>query len=150
MKDLHASLMWLKFFAMGVPFAAVLAVFGSSFLGIALLGGDKHYDVLLVLGVTGVVLGFTEWALARRFQAHERVERDNFHGLAMTAEAAQAAALETVRHLRSLRYEVEVAKERGMEVAAELRLLDRRVTQIEERYMRAGILVPPIRRIPEE
>jgi hypothetical protein len=131
----------LKLVAIGGPVAMAFSVAGSALLGVAIFDkAGEHYDALVVLGVTATVLGFVEWALARRFRAHESVERTLYAELGMTADTAAATAVEAVRNLKELRRELKVEEEMGKNLAAEVEILERRVGYLEERVGRATVL----------
>lgn len=138
----------LKAVAYGGPVALALSTVGSVVLGFAFFDrAGEHYDVLVVGGVTLVVLGWVEIALARRFRAHEEVEQRQYAYVATIADSAAQSLTEITKATREHTdavhgFRAEVAALRGDVVA-----LSRRVAAIEDRYMRPAILharPPPV------
>lgn len=100
-------------------------------------------DFFTAVGLLAAILLWLEWALARRFRAHEQVEQRQYAQLAITAETAAASALEFGRQLRDVR---EDSNKHGVAIAemtADVRMHDRRLGAVEERIMRAALMVPP-------
>lgn len=139
----------LKWVALGGPVAVAFAAIGSALLGMAAFDSTgAHYDVMIVLGVTAIVLGFVEWALARRFREHEAIEKELYGALALQADSAVIGATEAVRNLKELRRELEDAAIKGRTLAGDVAVLDRRLAYIEERLSRSAGMVP--RRPPDD
>ena len=136
----------LKVIAYGGPIAMALGAVGGTILGIAFWDkSGEHYDVLIVLGVTLMVGAWVELALARRFHAHEEVERRQYEYVAAIADSAAQSLTEITRATRAHTTSVSDFRDevRGMRKA--MSALEERVSRIEERWMRPGILVAPIK-----
>lgn len=145
-KGVAGTLAALKFLAYGGPVAVAFAAGGSAILGVAMFGrGSDRLDTLVVLGAVGIVLGFVEWALARRFAAHELVESRQYDRVASIADSAAEqigaftkATREQTAAIDGFRAEVKAAR-------GELDDLVKRVEDIEERFMRPAMLPGPRR-----
>ena len=104
----------------------------------------------MVGGITLLIGAWVEFALARRFDAHEEVERKQYERVANIADSAAqsltqitAATREHTAAVSSFRDEVALLRGDVISIA-------RRVAAIEDRYMRPAITIPPPRRPPEE
>jgi hypothetical protein len=74
------------------PFTLAVAAIGSLVLGVALWDRpNEHTDVYITIGIVIVVLTWVEIALARRFVAHEEVERRDREHLARLLVAESQA-----------------------------------------------------------
>lgn len=114
----------------------------------ALLNG--HADAVAVLLAGLVVTLMMEWSLARRFAAHERVETKAIANLALTAETAASVAADAARMLREVRGELHEARVEWNQIMDDVRMHDRRLGAIEERFMRAAMMVTPPHRKDSE
>ena len=145
MKEHHAeaTLAALKVAAYGGPVAMFLTAVGSGALGVAFWDrSGEHFDVLVVLGGLGIVLGFLEWTLARRFRAHEDVERKQYERVANIADDAAQQISAMVRATREHTEAVVGFRGELAEVRGQVSALGRRVAAIEDRYMRPAMLFP--------
>lgn len=144
-----STLASLKVLAYGGPVAVAFTAGGSAVLGVAMFGQGEHYDALVVLGSVAIVLGFVEWALARRFAAHEVVESRQYERVANIADSAAQSLTEITKATRENTVVVEGFRQEVGKVSEEVTKLGKRVKEIEERFMRPA-MIPPPRRIPEE
>jgi hypothetical protein len=137
----------LKVVAYGGPVALALSVVGSTVLGVAFFDkAGEHYDVAVVGGVTLIVLGWVEIALARRFAAHEVVEKRQYGYVASIADSAAQSLTEITKATREHTSAVESFRAEVSALRGDVVSLARRVAAIEDRYMRPGITLPPPRR----
>ena len=133
----------LKVVAYGGPVALALSVVGSTVLGFAFFDkAGEHYDVLVVGGVTLVVLGWVEIALARRFHAHEEVEKRQYEYVASIADSAAQSLTEITKATREHTLAVEGFRAEVSAVRGDVLSLAKRVAAIEDRYMRPGLTLP--------
>jgi hypothetical protein len=133
----------LKVIAYGGPVALALSTIGSVVLGFAFFDkAGEHYDVLVVGGVTLVVLGWVEIALARRFHAHEEVEKRQYEYVAAIADSAAQSLTEITKATREHTASVEGFRADVGAVRVDLAALTGRVKLIEDRYMRPGLVLP--------
>jgi hypothetical protein len=133
----------LKAVAYGGPVALAMSVIGSTVVGIAFWDrAGEHYDVLVVGGVTLLVLGWVEIALARRFHAHEEVEKRQYEYVAAIADSAAQALSEITKVTREHTTTVEGFRADVGAVRMDLAALTGRVKVIEERYMRPALTLP--------
>ena len=141
----------LKVVAYGGPIAVGMAALGGGALAMTFWDrAGAHYDVAVVGGVTLLVGAWVEFALARRFAAHEEVERKQYERVANIADSAAQSLTQitaaTREHTAAVsNFRDEVALLRGDVIS-----IARRVAAIEDRYMRPAITIPPPRRPPEE
>lgn len=141
-----STLSALKVLAYGGPVAVAFTAGGGAVLAVALYGrGGEHGDALVVLGAVGVVLGFVEWALARRFAAHEKVEKMQYERVANIADSAAQSITEMTRATRENTVVMEGFRAELRKVSDEVVQLGKRVQAIEDRYMRPAMLYPSAR-----
>lgn len=105
-----------------------------------------YWDIVIVLGIAGLMLLILDWRLGKAFTKHEKVEAQNFATVAMSSDAAVAAAQTAARHLRELREDAAATKLRVGDLADEVRMHDRRLGAVEERVMRAALMIPVVPR----
>lgn len=105
-----------------------------------------YWDIVIVLLIATGMLVILDYRILRAFTRHEKVEASNFATLAMSSEAAVGAARTAARHLREIREESAAVKQRVVDLREEVRMHDRRLGAVEERVMRAALLVPAIRK----
>lgn len=91
-----ASLAALKVISMAGPVAVAMAGGGGLLFGMVLSTPSEHNDALLAVAGMMCALGFIEWGLARRFQKHEVVERQDREELVEKMLKANRANLDTV------------------------------------------------------
>lgn len=133
----------LKVVAYGGPVALALSVVGSTVLGIAFFDrAGEHYDVAVVGGVTLIVLGWVEIALARRFAAHEAVEKKQYEYVASIADSAAQSLTEITKATREHTMAVEGFRAEVSAVRGDVLSLAKRVAAIEDRYMRPAMTLP--------
>ncbi len=145
-KGVASTLAALKVLAYGGPVAVAFAAGGSAVLGVAVFGrGGEHYDAMVVLGSVAIVLGFVEWALARRFAAHELVESRQYERVAAIADSAAQSLTEITKATREHTVAVDGFRADVRKVAGDVADLGKRVRDIEERFMRPAMLPPPRR-----
>jgi ABC-type transport system involved in cytochrome bd biosynthesis fused ATPase/permease subunit len=136
----------LKVIAYGGPIAMAMGAVGATILGLAFWDKPgEHYDVLIVLGVTLVIGAWVELALARRFHAHELVERRQYEYVASIADSAAQSLTEITRETRRHTEAVEDFRSEVRSLRAAHATLEDRVAKIEERWMRPGIVIPPLK-----
>jgi hypothetical protein len=130
----------LKFAAYGGPIAVAFTAAGGTALGMAFFDRPgAHWDALVVIGVTGIILGFVEWALARRFTAHETVEKRQYEHVAAIADSAAEALTAMVRATREKTNEISLFRDEVEAVRSDVEDLTGRVKNIEDRFMRPGM-----------
>jgi hypothetical protein len=105
-----------------------------------------YWDIVVVLLIATVMLVVLDWRITQAFTRHEKVESSNFATLAMSSEAAVGAAQTAARHLREIREESAATKQRVVDLGEDVRMHDKRLGAVEERVMRAALLVPAIRK----
>lgn len=112
---------------------------------------SDHYDAFAVLGVAVLMLAFVEMRLRALFARHE-IREEKMHATStLLADAAAATAREASRHIAELRSEVNDARLDIENVGAMVKMHDGRLGAIEERLMRAALMVPrPRREEPED
>lgn len=141
----------LKIVAYGGPIALAMSAVGSAILGLAFFDrAGAHYDVLVVGGVTLVVLGWVEIALARRFYAHEQVEKRQYEYVASIADSAAQSLTEITKATREHTEAVQGFRSEVAALRGDVISLAKRVAAIEDRYMRPAMTLPPPRRAPGE
>ena len=139
----------LQVLALGGPVAVGVVVAGAIAVGVGVSGRAGHADVWVVVGALGILLGYTEWALARRFAAHEVVEYRQYERVASIADDAAQAAVMMTRAAREQVQAVEQFREASSQQRRELEELAARVILIEQRIMRAGF-IPAAHKVDRE
>jgi hypothetical protein len=130
----------LKAVAYGGPVAVAFTAAGGTALVMAFFDRPgAHWDALVVIGVTGIILGFVEWALARRFAAHETVEKKQYEHVANIADSAAEALTAMVRATREKTNEISLLRGEVKAVQEDVDDLTGRVKIIEDRFMRPGM-----------
>ena len=112
---------------------------------------SDHYDAFAVLGVALLMLMFVEMRLRSLFARHEIREERMVAGAVLASEGAISRVAENVRHIEELRSNVGDARLDIENIGAMVKMHDGRLGAIEERLMRAALLVPhPRREEPED
>jgi polyhydroxyalkanoate synthesis regulator phasin len=96
------SMAALKMVALSGPVAVAMSGSGSVILALALGGdiGDDHTQgAIIVCACVLIVLGFVEWAIARRFVAHEKTEREDRNELLDTVVKQQRLDMEYMKNI---------------------------------------------------
>lgn len=88
------------------PLPAVAAVVGAAVVGTSILPrADSAADLLVLLGIVLVLIGAVEWAIARRFAAHEKAEATSQSTMLDSQRQAFSILLESLA--RDLRGEMQ-------------------------------------------
>ncbi len=127
--------------ALGGPIAVAFVTTGAAMVGYGVSGrGGAHGDAWEVLGGILIVLGYLEWAMARRFAAHEVVEFRQYERVSSTADDAAMAALLMTKAAREQVAAVEEFRSQSDLYRRAVDELSDRVKRIEERVLRAAFV----------
>ena len=108
-----------------------------------------YWDIVVVLLIAAVMLLVLDWRISRAFKGHELREKQMYAELAMTADGAAGRARETARQVENLRDENTLSKVDLANVSEQVRMHDKRLGAVEERLVRAALMVPAPRRPPD-
>ncbi len=139
----------LHVLALGGPVAVASATLGAALVGYGVSGRpNQHSDAWVVVGGILVILGYLEWAMARRFAAHEVVEFRQYERVASIADDAAMAAMMMTKATREQVAAVEEFRLQSDLYRRSVEELSDRVRRIEDRVLRAAF-VPGAARKPE-
>jgi hypothetical protein len=101
--------------------------------------------VVILLGMLAI-LSFIEVRLTALFLRHEKREEQMHAASALMGETASAIAKDAHRKIEELRASTATVQDRAVDLASQVRMHDKRLGAVEERLMRAALLVPSPRR----
>lgn len=110
----------------------------------------ERMDWIVILVGFALILVFIDFRLAKLFTNHERREQEMWASLSLVAEGANGNAVSVGRKVAELRADVDKHRSVVVELEADVRMHDKRLGAVEERLMRAALLVPTPRRPPGE
>lgn len=105
-----------------------------------------YWDIVTVLGIATLMLLVLDWRINRAFTRHEKVEQTNFAVVALASDTAAALSREASKHLREVQTDVAVTKAKVTDLSEEVKMHASRLGAVEERLMRAALMVPHIHR----
>ena len=101
-----------------------------------------YWDIVIVLGIASVMLLVLDWRINRAFIMHEKREAVMVAEVALSSDTALALVREGQRQVRQLQSESTLHGVSINNLTEEIRMHDRRIGIVEERILRAGLVVP--------
>lgn len=101
-----------------------------------------YWDIVIVLLIAGTMLLILDWRINRAFHGHEDRERRMYAELQLVGDGAAGAAREAARHVREMQAEQTLQKVSITNLTDEVRMHDKRLGAVEERIMRAALVIP--------
>jgi hypothetical protein len=101
-----------------------------------------YWDIVIVLGIAALMLLLLDWRIGKAFKSHETRERLMYAEIALTADGAAGRVRENSRQIEALRAEHTLVKVDVANISEQVRMHDRRLGAVEERIVRAALVIP--------
>lgn len=109
----------------------------------------SYWDIVTVLAIATLMLLILDWRISSAFRRHEKREQKMYEEARLVAETSGSVAREANRKIREL-YELHTLTGAQLaSVADEVKMHDRRLGAVEERIMRAALVIPSPPRRPD-